>query len=98
MSFHSSNKEFWTEGVAEGSITRKEIGKGGFGYDPVFRLKQTEKTFAEMTTQEKNKIRKDIYRINCYQLTNKLKVGYKKHILIFLGHCADLVQCSTPEP
>ena len=56
MSFHSSNKEFWTEGIAEGSITRKEIGKGGFGYDPVFRSKQTGKTFAEMTAQEKNKI------------------------------------------
>ena len=56
MSFHSSNKEFWTEAVAEGSITREEIGKGGFGYDPVFRSKQTGKTFAEMTTEEKNKI------------------------------------------
>ena len=56
MSFHSSNKEFWTEGVSEGSITREEIGKGGFGYDPVFRSKQTGKTFAEMTTEEKNKI------------------------------------------
>ena len=56
MSFHSSNMEFWTEGVAEGSITREEIGKGGFGYDPVFRSKQTGKTFAEMTTEEKNKI------------------------------------------
>ena len=56
MSFHSSNKEFWTEGFAEGSITRREIGNGGFGYDPVFRSKQTGKTFAEMTTQEKNKI------------------------------------------
>ena len=56
MSFHSLNKEFWTEGIAEGSITRKEIGKSGFGYDPVFRSKQTGKTFAEMTTKEKNKI------------------------------------------
>ena len=56
VSFHLLNKEFWTEGVAEGSITREEIGKGGFGYDPVFRSKQTGKTFAEMTTEEKNKI------------------------------------------
>ena len=43
MSFHSSNKEFWTEGVAEGSITREEIGKGGFGYDPVFDQSRLEK-------------------------------------------------------
>ena len=56
VSFHSSNEELWTEGVIEGSITRNAIGKGGFGYDPVFRLRKTGKTFAEMTRQEKNRI------------------------------------------
>lgn len=56
VSFHSSNEELWTEGVIEGSITRNAIGKGGFGYDPVFRVKKTGKTFAEMTRQEKNRI------------------------------------------
>ena len=55
-SFHSSNEELWTEGVIEGSITRNAIGKGGFGYDPVFRLRKTGKTFAEMTRKEKNRI------------------------------------------
>jgi len=56
VSYHSSNKELWTEGVIEGSITMGAIGTGGFGYDPVFRVKQTGKTFAEMTSREKNKI------------------------------------------
>ena len=56
VSFHSPNKELWTEGVIEGSITRSTIGNGGFGYDPVFRVEQTGKTFAEMTRREKNKI------------------------------------------
>ena len=56
VSFHSSNEELWTEGVIEGSITMNAIGKGGFGYDPVFRLRKTGKTFAEMTRQEKNRI------------------------------------------
>ena len=56
VSFHSSNEELWTEGVIEGSITMNAIGKGGFGYDPVFRLRKTGKTFAEMTKQEKNRI------------------------------------------
>ena len=56
VSFHSQNKELWTEGVIEGSITMGAIGTGGFGYDPVFRLEQTGKTFAEMTRREKNKI------------------------------------------
>ena len=56
VSFHSQNKELWTEGVIEGSITMGAIGTGGFGYDPVFRVEQTGKTFAEMTMREKNKI------------------------------------------
>ena len=56
VSFHSSNEELWTEGVIEGSITMNAIGKGGFGYDPVFRVRKTGKTFAEMTIQEKNRI------------------------------------------
>ena len=56
VSFHSSNEELWTEGVIEGSITMNAIGKGGFGYDPVFRVRKTGKTFAEMTKQEKNRI------------------------------------------
>ena len=56
VSFHSTNKELWTEGVIEGSITMSAIGTEGFGYDPVFRVEQTGKTFAEMTRREKNKI------------------------------------------
>ena len=56
VSFHSQNKELWAEGVIEGRITMGAIGTGGFGYDPVFRVEQTGKTFAEMTRREKNKI------------------------------------------
>ena len=56
VSFHSTNKELWTEGVIEGSIPMGAIGIGGFGYDPVFKVEQTGKTFAEMTRREKNKI------------------------------------------
>ena len=56
ISFSYNNKELWTEGVIEGSITEHPIGEKGFGYDPVFRVKETGRTFAEMTKKEKNKI------------------------------------------
>ena len=56
ISFSYNNKELWTEGVIEGSITEYPIGEKGFGYDPVFRVIETGKTFAEMTKKEKNKI------------------------------------------
>ncbi|GMQ25800.1 non-canonical purine NTP diphosphatase [Algoriphagus sp. oki45] len=49
-------KEYAFEGVAEGEILDKKVGYGGFGYDPVFRPVGFEKTFAELTLEEKNQI------------------------------------------
>ncbi len=43
-------------GVCEGRITREPRGTGGFGYDPVFLVPETGKTFSEMTAEEKNRI------------------------------------------
>jgi len=43
-------------GMVEGKIAYEEKGKQGFGFDPVFEpFGGNGKTFAEMTTQEKNK-------------------------------------------
>lgn len=55
------------EGVCEGTITAEEYGTGGFGYDAIFRpyeqpvdtnpgQPEGARTFAEMTTEEKNRI------------------------------------------
>ncbi|ASJ01579.1 XTP/dITP diphosphatase [Thermococcus gorgonarius] len=43
-------------GVVEGFITEEARGSKGFGFDPIFRPEGFEKTFAEMTTEEKNRI------------------------------------------
>ena len=48
-------KEYSFEGICKGSITEKETGKNGFGYDPVFIPEGSENTFAEMDMEEKNK-------------------------------------------
>lgn len=45
-----------TEGALEGFIAVKEIGKNGFGYDPIFFLPHLNKTVAQLTTEEKNAI------------------------------------------
>ena len=55
-SFTNGDKELWTEGVIEGEITREVRGTGGFGFDPIFKVIQTGKTFAEMKAKEKNEI------------------------------------------
>ena len=39
---------------ADGEILESPRGTGGFGYDPIFYLPQLDKTFAELTPQEKN--------------------------------------------
>jgi XTP/dITP diphosphohydrolase len=44
------------EGVCEGRITRTPRGSGGFGYDPLFLVDGTDKTMAELTEEEKNRI------------------------------------------
>jgi len=45
-----------TEGTLEGLITNKEIGKNGFGYDPIFFVPHLKKTVAQLTPEEKNEI------------------------------------------
>ena len=46
---------FTFEGICKGSIINEQKGSNGFGYDPIFIPEGADKTFAEMTTQEKNK-------------------------------------------
>jgi XTP/dITP diphosphohydrolase len=49
-----NNKSFFFEGICEGKIIRSQKGSKGFGYDPVFVPLGSEKTFAEMSMEEKN--------------------------------------------
>lgn len=44
------------EGRCEGRITRRDVREGGFGYDPIFFLPAYNKTFAELSPEEKNRI------------------------------------------
>ena len=49
-------REFFVEGRAEGMILREASGKNGFGYDPLFYFPPLNKTFAELTPEEKNNV------------------------------------------
>ncbi|WP_066175274.1 XTP/dITP diphosphatase [Bacillus marinisedimentorum] len=44
------------EGTCEGLIARKPQGEHGFGYDPIFFVKEKNKTMGQLTKEEKNKI------------------------------------------
>jgi XTP/dITP diphosphohydrolase len=48
------DKEYLFEGICKGSITAAKKGSNGFGYDAVFVPEESEKTFAEMSMEEKS--------------------------------------------
>lgn len=43
-------------GICEGSITESQRGLNGFGYDPIFLLEKSDKTMAELSEDEKNRL------------------------------------------
>jgi len=55
ISLRWNGTEHLFEGICEGEITTERRGDGGFGYDPVFVPDGSEKSFAEMSTTEKNR-------------------------------------------
>jgi len=44
------------KGEVKGIITLEEKGESGFGYDPIFHLPHLNKTFAQLSLEEKNRI------------------------------------------
>ncbi|MFW5644461.1 MAG: RdgB/HAM1 family non-canonical purine NTP pyrophosphatase [Bacteroidota bacterium] len=49
-------QEFKFEGIVEGTILKTPRGKDGFGYDPVFQPEGSDRSFAEMSLLEKNRL------------------------------------------
>ena len=49
-------KEYIYEGICDGVIEKTMMGKGGFGYDPIFKPDGYDKTFGELADSIKNSI------------------------------------------
>ncbi|SFT68627.1 XTP/dITP diphosphohydrolase [Lishizhenia tianjinensis] len=49
-----NGEEHLFEGIVNGEIRTAKSGDQGFGYDPIFEPENAGKTFAEMSTEEKN--------------------------------------------
>ena len=54
--FPDGREDIIAHGYIHGEILRVEKGDGGFGYDPLFYVKEFDKTLAELTPDEKNKV------------------------------------------
>lgn len=56
LAFIDRGNEYFFEGSCEGYILKQKRGEGGFGYDPLFRPASGERSFAELTLDEKNAV------------------------------------------
>ena len=65
-------------GVCEGSIINEQRGINGFGYDPIFLLDDSDKTMAELSEDEKNKVShrgKALEAVLSYILNNSINIS-----------------------
>ncbi|MBE7685031.1 non-canonical purine NTP diphosphatase [Tenacibaculum piscium] len=51
-----NGQQFLFNGICKGEILTEKQGEKGFGYDPIFQPEGFQKSFAQMTSEEKNTI------------------------------------------
>lgn len=51
-----NGKTITATGICRGIIAEKPAGNGGFGYDPIFYVEKFQRTYAELTPDEKNSV------------------------------------------
>mgnify|MGYP001216345556 FL=1 len=69
---YNSKQKITSIGIIEGKISKKLLGKKGFGYDPIFIPKGSKKTFGQMN--KKKKILMD-HRFQAFKkLKNKINI------------------------
>jgi len=56
ITLNLNKKQTLFEGICKGEILKVKHGEKGFGYDPIFKPKGFDSSFAEMTLAEKGKI------------------------------------------
>jgi XTP/dITP diphosphohydrolase len=72
-------KEHFFEGVVKGTILSEKRGEDGFGYDPIFVPEGQNKTFAELSLDEKNKMS---HRARAFEkMIHFLKNDHLKHTM-----------------
>lgn len=73
-----NNIHYLFEGKVHGKISHNLKGENGFGYDPIFIPDGFDRTFAEMTIEEKNKISHRSIAVNkLAEFLNVLKINFR---------------------
>ncbi|MDD4835009.1 MAG: XTP/dITP diphosphatase [Lutispora sp.] len=69
-----NGKQIVTEGYINGIIGYEEKGDSGFGYDPLFIIPELDKTMAQLSSLEKNKIS---HRANALEKLKRILIELK---------------------
>ena len=56
ITLNKDGKQILFTGIAKGKITEEKLGEKGFGYDPIFQPEGYTETFAQLSSEIKNKI------------------------------------------
>ena len=56
IALNLDGKQTLFTGIIKGKIIKEKVGTNGFGYDPIFTADGYDKTFAELTIEEKSRI------------------------------------------
>lgn len=56
ITLNKNGKQILFTGIAKGRITYNKLGEKGFGYDPIFQPEGYTETFAQLSSEIKNKI------------------------------------------
>jgi XTP/dITP diphosphohydrolase len=83
-------KEHIVSASCDGRIARKPSGTGGFGYDPLFIVDGLERTMAELSEEEKNRIS------HRGKALRELQPRLEAIVRARLGQAADIVRASIP--
>jgi XTP/dITP diphosphohydrolase len=76
MALSSPESELdFSEGFCEGEIIAEERGEGGFGYDPIFLVRNTSHTMAELSTEEKNRVSHRAHAVKAILPTLAFRLG-----------------------
>ena len=67
------------QGICEGSIINEARGKNGFGYDPIFLLKNDTRTMAELSESEKNTVSHRSVALN--KMIEYIETNLKEYVI-----------------
>jgi XTP/dITP diphosphohydrolase len=66
------------EGACSGEVIAEERGSGGFGYDPIFLVDGTDRTMAELSFEEKNRLSHRARAIEALMPVLRIRLGLER--------------------